>query len=63
MSALALCPVCGKTLTARSDDRLPRHWPTRRHRLAGEPRCDGSLMATRNWAVVNGVRHRRAPHA
>lgn len=59
MSALALCPVCGKTLTARSDDRLPRHWWSERERIASADQCEGSLMGTSYWPATAGIRHQR----
>lgn len=49
MTARALCPTCGRTLPVRSDDRLPRHWPSARDHLAREPRCPSSQIGTRYW--------------
>lgn len=45
----AQCPVCGQVLTVRSDDRLPRHWPSERSRLWGGDKCAGSQEGTRSW--------------
>ena len=59
MSAQALCPVCGRKLTVRPDDRLPRHWWSERERIANADQCEGSQMGTRHWPDTNGVRHQR----
>lgn len=45
----ALCPECGRVMTVRSDDRLPKHWPSPRAQLAGQDRCPGSTAPTRYW--------------
>ena len=62
MSSLALCPVCGRKLTVRSDDRLPRHWWSERERISGDAQCEGSQMGTRHWPDTNGVRHMNPLH-
>lgn len=62
MSSLALCPVCGRKLTVRSDDRLPRHWWSERERISGDAQCEGSQMGTRHWPDTNGVRHMNPRH-
>jgi hypothetical protein len=60
MSARAFCPVCGRTLTVRADDRLPKHWSSPRQQLAGATRCLGSTKPTRHWPTSDdGVRYQR----
>lgn len=60
MSARAMCPECGRVLTVRSDERLPKHWKSPRAQLAGEPRCEGSQVGTRHWPTsTTGIRHKR----
>ena len=63
MTARAQCPVCGRMLTVRSDDRLPRHWWSDREQRAGADRCEGSQMGTRYWPQTETgrgpVRHQR----
>lgn len=57
MSTQARCPVCGRKLTVRSDDRLPRHWWSERERIASADQCEGSLMGIRYWPTTAGIRH------
>jgi len=63
MTARAVCPVCGRKLDVRADDRLPSHWWSPREQLAGADRCEGSQMGTRFWPVVTSsegpVRYQR----
>lgn len=62
MTARAICPECGKTLHVRADHRLPRHWESRAHWIAGEPRCSGSELKTRRWSTGDGgVLYQRQP--
>lgn len=59
MTDRAQCPVCGRKLTVRSDDRLPRHWWSERERISGAGQCEGSQMGTRHWPTTAGIRHQR----
>ena len=61
MSSYALCPVCGRKVRVRTDDRISAHWWSRSEREGGQPRCEGSLIGTRYWPDTNGIRHQR-PH-
>lgn len=55
MSARAICPECGRTLTVRTDDRLPKHWKSERSQRSGDDRCPGSTRPTRFWPVATST--------
>lgn len=51
MTALATCPHCLRRIRVRTDQRIPRHWPTELAERDGDPKCPGSELGTRFWPV------------